>query len=65
MRREKTFTLIEGGGSNRRSYDWSDRSHWNGGRRRPCRICGRLSFLLDHSGRPAHKTCVDSEDDWG
>lgn len=41
------------------AYDWSDRRHWGGGRRRPCRVCGRLSFLLDHAGLPAHKVCVD------
>lgn len=40
--------------------DWRDRSHWNNGRRRPCWACGRLAFLLDHHGRPAHKVCVDA-----
>lgn len=41
-------------------YDWRDRRHWGGGRRRPCRICGQLSFLLDHAGLPAHKVCVEA-----
>lgn len=33
--------------------------HWGGGRRRPCRFCGRLSFLLDDDGKPVHKVCLE------
>lgn len=40
-------------------YDWHDRRHWGGGRRRPCRVCGQPSFLLDRAGLPAHKVCVN------
>ena len=56
--RRPTLTGIDGV-TTARHYDWSDRSHWGGGRRRPCRVCGRPSFLLDHLGLPAHKVCVD------
>lgn len=40
--------------------DWSHRDHWNGGKRAPCRLCKRPTFLLDDAGRPAHKTCVEA-----
>jgi len=39
--------------------DWSSPEHWNHGRRKPCRICRKPSYLLDDSGRPAHKACVE------
>jgi len=41
------------------SLDWSDRSHWGGGRALKCRYCGHWTPLLDSAGRPAHKTCVE------
>lgn len=41
-------------------YDWGDRQHWNGGRRQPCRYCGKPSFLLDHELRPCHKVCYQA-----
>ena len=41
------------------TLDWRDPEHWNGGRQRPCRLCGKLTFLLDTAGRPAHKVCVE------
>jgi hypothetical protein len=40
--------------------DWRDRRHW-GGRRRKCRICRKLTFLLDDYGHPAHKLCVEQQ----
>lgn len=40
--------------------DWTDPSHWNGGRREPCRLCGHPAFLLDDAGDPAHKLCVEA-----
>jgi putative DNA primase/helicase len=39
--------------------DWSDADHWNRGRRQPCRICSKPSFLLDDAKRPCHKKCVE------
>ncbi|MFI7469961.1 hypothetical protein [Nonomuraea sp. NPDC049646] len=42
------------------SLDWhKQRQHWGGGRRRPCRYCHRLSFLLDDDRRPVHKVCLE------
>ena len=38
--------------------DWSNPDHWNYGRRQPCRICDRPSFLRD-AKRPCHKKCVE------
>lgn len=59
MARHRQGTLHEVTRQPSLDQDWRDRSHWNGGRRRPCRICGHPAFLLDHQGRPAHKVCVD------
>lgn len=39
--------------------DWNDGRHWNS-KRTACIYCGRLSFLVDDAGRPAHKTCAQS-----
>jgi hypothetical protein len=39
--------------------DWDHPDHWNRGRREPCRLCGKPSFLLDDAGRPCHKTCIE------
>jgi hypothetical protein len=39
--------------------NWSHPDHWNRGRRQPCRICGKPSFLLDDAGRPTHKRCIE------
>jgi competence protein CoiA len=39
--------------------DWSHSSHWNGGRRWSCHLCGLPALLLDDAGRPAHKRCVE------
>lgn len=52
-----------------RGLDWSGNkrrnpkavNHWNGDRRRPCRICRRLTFLLDDNGSPCHKVCAENE----
>ncbi|QFY08066.1 hypothetical protein GBF35_16500 [Nonomuraea phyllanthi] len=42
------------------SLDWhKSPGHWGGGRRRPCRLCRRLCFLLDDDGRPVHKVCLE------
>lgn len=42
------------------SLDWhKKREHWGGGRRRPCRFCRRLCFLLDNDGQPVHKVCLE------
>lgn len=44
--------------------DWTGKSgvnHWLGGRRLPCRICRRLTWLCDDDQRPCHKTCADAE----
>jgi hypothetical protein len=42
------------------NIDWRDARHWNRGRTRSCRLCGRPSMLLDSAGRPAHKVCVEA-----
>ena len=42
------------------NLDWSHPSHWNHGRREPCRHCGRPSFLLDDNGLPCHKACAEA-----
>lgn len=62
MPRHRQAALHDGGSDQRadRDWDWRDRSHWNGGRRRPCWVCGHLTFLLDHRGQPAHKVCIDT-----
>ena len=39
--------------------DWSSPEHWNRGRRKPCRICRKPSYLLDDAGRAAHKACIE------
>ncbi|GII65645.1 hypothetical protein Skr01_57300 [Sphaerisporangium krabiense] len=36
-------------------------NHWMGGRRLPCRICGRLTFLCDSHGTACHKVCAETE----
>ena len=41
------------------SLDWSDLDHWGGGRRQPCRTCGKPSILRDDAKRPCHKKCVE------
>jgi len=38
--------------------DWSDRSHWSS-TPRPCRYCGRFTYLRDSKRSPAHKTCAE------
>lgn len=38
--------------------NWRDRAHW-GGRRLPCRHCGRPAFCRDDDGVPAHKVCAE------
>ncbi|WP_289010057.1 hypothetical protein [uncultured Thermomonospora sp.] len=46
--------------------DWSgrrqgnSRAHWLG-RRLPCRICHRLTFLCDDTGAPCHKVCAENQ----
>jgi hypothetical protein len=39
--------------------DWSHPDYWNQGRRQPCRICGKPSYLLDDAHRPCHKRCIE------
>ncbi|MFC4061177.1 hypothetical protein ACFOWE_22995 [Planomonospora corallina] len=45
--------------------DWTGQddgvNHWLGGRRLPCRICHRPTFLCDDAQVPCHKTCADAE----
>ncbi|UBU13980.1 hypothetical protein [Nonomuraea gerenzanensis] len=42
------------------SLDWhKGRDHWGSGRRRRCRFCHRLCFLLDDDQRPVHKVCLE------
>lgn len=38
--------------------DWRDRSHV-ASRPAPCRICGKVAYLLDDEGQHAHKVCVE------
>jgi hypothetical protein len=40
--------------------DWRDSVHWGGDRPGRCRGCGNPTHLLDDSGRPAHKVCVEN-----
>lgn len=40
--------------------DWRGPGHW-ARMERPCRVCGRATFLRDESGRPCNKTCAESE----
>ena len=39
--------------------DWHSTAHWGGGRRLPCRHCGRPAFCRDDQGAPAHKVCAE------
>lgn len=38
--------------------DWRDASHWSW-TAKPCRYCGKPTFLRDSKRSPAHKTCAE------
>ncbi len=63
-------------GETQAMVDWQDRAPyklpdgrlkyrhhhvWEMRERRPCRLCGNLSFLSDCQLRPCHKACADIE----
>ncbi len=41
------------------ALDWSDSSHWLGGRRPACIHCGAATCLADDDGQPSHKLCAE------
>ncbi|MGI8578633.1 MAG: hypothetical protein ACR2KG_12150 [Nocardioidaceae bacterium] len=41
------------------NLDWSDPKHWRTGKAALCIYCGVWTPLLDNTGRPAHKACVE------
>ncbi|WP_214327923.1 hypothetical protein [Nonomuraea sediminis] len=64
MARRRTRTSASKARSTGNGLDWSGEdgiSHWGGGQRRPCRVCGNPAFLVDDDGRPCHKVCAETE----
>ncbi len=41
------------------ALDWSDSTHWLGGRRPACIHCGVATCLAADDGQPSHKLCAE------
>ncbi|MFI9570588.1 hypothetical protein ACIG5D_04005 [Microbispora rosea] len=54
-----TLSLLDWSGDKRRNPKAVN--HWLHGRRLPCRICGKLTFLCDNNGDPCHKVCAEAQ----